>query len=118
MVASWIECEKNNGLFSVKQKPCAPVSMSAFCKKLINHSAEKNRFPLGGSREAQASPLPVGKMLEAHFFLQLLVNPETGDDEPIVHVSHRLFPIVAFDPRPIHIEGGRFAPPHIIVLLD
>ena len=74
-------------------------------------------------KSAQACPArlqwkpPEAVSSEAHFSLQILVNPKADEDAIIQHVSYREFTVKTFDPRLVHLKPWSHRTPYLIVLL-
>ena len=58
------------------------------------------------------------KPLMPHLLLQLLVDPEAGEDGKILHTAQAGFAVKSFDPRLVHLPGGKHRPPDVIELRD
>ena len=52
-----------------------------------------------------------------HFFLQILVNPNAGEDDGTVAPSQVDFAVIPFDPGLVHIKLWGFGTPHQHVVL-
>ena len=58
-----------------------------------------------------------GETLMTHFFLQLTINPETGEGSIMLTLSQPKFTIITFYPRLVHVILRRFGTPYYPVLL-